>query len=771
MKQRLTLIIAMCCILAAAGAQSITGTVTDEKHAPIAYANVVLLNTADSTFLVGTVSQEDGSFSIDRQDDGKHLLRVSALGYDTQLLPLTGAGQYHISLAEKAYELKGVEVKARRPVVTMGAEGMKTDVKGSYLEKLGTANDILPFIPGLSGEKGKYTVFGRGTPVFYINGRLVRNNSELERLKSKDIENIELITSPGARYASNVSAVVKIKTRRRQSDGLGIESRTVYEQTCYGSARQYISWNYRQGKSDFFGEANYGYDKGRRKFNNTDELTSTRLWVNTLQGLQRDKQQSLNGVLGYNLQIDADHSLGVRYNWDMSPAAKIYGSLAQTTTADGAYIDRINSDFDAVYHLRPSHNVNLYYNGKWGKWTIDFNADYLYNRIASQTITHEYSAEADDRTVTSLAANRSRLYAAKLTLGHPLWGGNISLGAEYTYTDRRDRYNNPEGYLTRTDNATHEQIASPFVEYRLPSKIGTWTIGLRMEHSRTKRYQDGTIMDNGYETHNNLMPTLNYQHTVGKVGIMAGYSARTLYPTYHQMNQPLSYANRYSMDVGNPQLKNKTTHNVVIGAFWNIFQLAVSYDYLHNDILSWGAEMAGQEGVVVRSYINLPKWQQLAVQLSASPKWGVWHGQLSAGYSAQWLTIDTSTGRHKMNKPQFTCSANNAFGFKHGWNANLNARYGSTSDYSNFSYIHPTAILNANVQKSWAKDRFMVRFGVYDIFRQNYTKSRSYSYGYSSYLDDHYQTRSVVLTFRYRLNTTRNKYRGTGAGNSEKRRM
>ena len=59
----------------------------------------------------------------------------------------------------------------------------------------------------------------------------------------------------------------------------------------------------------------------------------------------------------------------------------------------------------------------------------------------------------------------------------------------------------------------------------------------------------------------------------------------------------------------------------------------------------------------------------------------------------------------------------------------------------------------------------------YDIFRQNYTKSRSYSYGYSSYLDDHYQTRSVVLTFRYRLNTTRNKYRGTGAGNSEKQRM
>lgn len=69
----------------------------------------------------------------------------------------------------------------------------------------------------------------------------------------------------------------------------------------------------------------------------------------------------------------------------------------------------------------------------------------------------------------------------------------------------------------------------------------------------------------------------------------------------------MSYANRYSIDAGNPQLKNKTVHNAMINAFWNIFQLSLNYEYIHNDILSWGAEMPGHEGVVLCSYINLPK--------------------------------------------------------------------------------------------------------------------------------------------------------------------
>lgn len=46
-------------------------------------------------------------------------------------------------------------------------------------------------------------------PIIYVNGRLLRDLSELDQLKSEDIKNVELITSPGARYDASVKAVIR----------------------------------------------------------------------------------------------------------------------------------------------------------------------------------------------------------------------------------------------------------------------------------------------------------------------------------------------------------------------------------------------------------------------------------------------------------------------------------------------------------------------------------------------------------------------------------
>ena len=82
---------------------------------------------------------------------------------------------------------------------------------------------------------------------------------------------------------------------------------------------------------------------------------------------------------------------------------------------------------------RPSQFINLYYVGKIGKMDIDFNADYLYNKQNDHTTYREESRNKVSRTVTSDNQERNRLIASKLTLGYPVLGGNLSVGAEYTY--------------------------------------------------------------------------------------------------------------------------------------------------------------------------------------------------------------------------------------------------------------------------------------------------------------------------------------------------
>ena len=64
-------------------------------------------------------------------------------------------------------------------------------------------------------------VIGKGHPVYYINGRKVQDESELSRLLSSEIREVEVISNPGAAYSSQARAVVRIRTTQRTDQGLG----------------------------------------------------------------------------------------------------------------------------------------------------------------------------------------------------------------------------------------------------------------------------------------------------------------------------------------------------------------------------------------------------------------------------------------------------------------------------------------------------------------------------------------------------------------------
>lgn len=98
---------------------------------------------------------------------------------------------------------------------------MVTTVTGSVLEKAGTGNDLLDKIPGLSANNGSVNVFGSGKAEIYINGRKMRNSSELDQLSSENIKSVEVLRNPGARYDASVKAVVRIITKNhREKDSV-----------------------------------------------------------------------------------------------------------------------------------------------------------------------------------------------------------------------------------------------------------------------------------------------------------------------------------------------------------------------------------------------------------------------------------------------------------------------------------------------------------------------------------------------------------------------
>ena len=224
--KRIVLVSMMCLVAIASTAQGISGRVIDEQAQPMPFANVVLVSRADSAFIAGVVTKDDGTFSIstDKQDG---LLKVTSVGYTTKFLDARTGNVGDIQMQPDTQMLGEVVVKGSRPLVKMKDDALVTTVEGSYLSKTGTAGDVLGKIPGVISNHGGVEVLGRGTPLIYINGRQMRNQSELDQLSSDQIKDVEVVMTPGAKYDATVKAVIRIKTIRPVGEGFSFNSRTV----------------------------------------------------------------------------------------------------------------------------------------------------------------------------------------------------------------------------------------------------------------------------------------------------------------------------------------------------------------------------------------------------------------------------------------------------------------------------------------------------------------------------------------------------------------
>lgn len=215
---KLVLVLLSALLSVATYAQTLTGKIIDAQNQPVPFANVLVLNQ-DSSFIAGNVSGEDGTFQVEAGKEAA-LLKISYVGYEEQVLPIRNKTELGvIQLKEVATALGEVEIKGTLPVTKIKGDAMVTSIENTVLSKVGSANDVLQKIPGVTKNEDAFNVFGKGEPLIYINGREVMNKEELERLNSDEIKNVELITNPGSKYDATVKAVIRIQTVKRKGDG------------------------------------------------------------------------------------------------------------------------------------------------------------------------------------------------------------------------------------------------------------------------------------------------------------------------------------------------------------------------------------------------------------------------------------------------------------------------------------------------------------------------------------------------------------------------
>lgn len=751
--------------------QTIRGWITDEQRSPIEYANVIALSVRDSLLVTGAVTDKAGAFQLSVSADAQVFLRVSGVGYERRNVSLPLAADT-LQLKAEAKAMEGVTVTAQRPKMAIRNDALVTTIVGSSLAKAGSGNDVLKRIPLLTGKEGSYSVVGRGAAVIYINNRKVTDATEIERLNSSDIKDVEVVTNPGARYDATVSAVIRIHTVRKVGDGFGFDARTsAYYWENWDTYNQ-LNMYYRRNGLELTAGSAYNLSNNLTRLATTNEVQTTNLWTNKWISDFSSRNTYNNYMLTAAYEFNTNHAIGARFFSNLLVGANYeHGKFSTDVIKNNVLYDHIESQIQNRSTAIPNKSLSAYYVGKVGKLNIDFNTDYYYGEETELRTTTEQSANYDNRTVTSAGTHANKFFATKLVLSHPLFGGSLSVGNENTFTNHEQSYTNQEGIVANAASTIKERNNAFFFEYSRLTPIGQLMAGLRYEHVNSDYYDQGVYNTEHSRTYNQWFPSLSFATQIKKVSLQLSYSVKTSRPSYNQLGTDVLYINRFTRQSGNPTLKPETLHNITLVSSWNWLTFVANYTQTHNKIMYWNEQESTDENITNLRYRNFKRFPALTLSLTAAPTIGIWSPQLTLFCQKQWFDIERLGSKFDLNKPIWGIKWNNSFEFRHDWTAEAFLQVNSKGITENTELIRSTSAFNFSVRKAFLNDRLSVTVGVNDLFNRSANQSLLYTNNLSIEIKQEFDSRDFYVTLRYKFNTARSKYKGTGAGQSERNRF
>lgn len=668
-------------------------------------------------------------------------------------------------------ELQEVVVKAMKPLTKFEGDGIIFSIKDTPLQSVGTASDILGYIPGVISNDGSIEVIGKGQPAIYINGRKLQNNSELTQISSMKVKSIKVISNPGAKYDSSINAVIKISTIREIGDGISLDSRATLGVRDYIYNKDQLTLNYRDKGLDIFSYLEYDYNRSKgysRVFQNTFGENE---YLTDIEMNSHKRSQIFCGKIGFNYITKSEHAFGVFYQNTYNP-----NKNRSTNTSINSMNDILESQYDVSNHNRDNHYENLidgYYSGIWGKWTADFSFDLLWRKVKNKQQIHEIIVDVNSNDMNLSDHNNGQMIASKLDLSRPLLAGSIDIGTEYTNTNRKDDFVSDATSINSNNNQTKESNIGVYAQ--LIQTLGklTMQVGLRYENVRSQYFEYGEKISEQSKTYNEILPSASLVFPIKNTMFQLGYSRKYTRPLYSQLSSTVYYVNQNNVETGNPNLNNSFTDNVSLNVRHKWLTVMASYKHIKNRIITTCSEYNGNPNVTLYKKDNSENdIDNLEFIVSAMPGFvgKFYYPIVMAGIVAQFYDIDFQGQTKSMNDPMFLVRFNNIFKLPHNYMV-----------YANFSYRSDFESENIHMNKTWQlslsaskifNQHWDVKLSFNDIFNTARKVGATIYSGMRRIDNNRYNTvRGVELTVGYKFNTSKSKYKGKGAGKSEIERL
>lgn len=744
------------------------GRIIDESGNAAEYANITLLSPIDSTIVGHGVSNENGSFVIPC-NSRKVLARITYVGYKTISRIYSNPEMGIIKLQPETMIIKGVVVKGDRPQYKMSPGGVEVAVEHTLLSKMANTFDVLNLLPRVSVNGQKISVFGKGTPIVYVNNKRVNDNNEIVNITPDNIKSISVITSPGAEYDAEVESVIRIRTKERRANGFSLRADAFGKYNKWMSDYELISARYQTKKFEIANSLwTMGTHDGEENNLITDIYLPDKHYYNDQLIHLDTNNRFLSEKLSADYSLNDSNSIGGSYRY--------YGMLKGRTNSvsrqDVLLNGMAHGSIDQEEVMKPFlslHQADIYYVGKVGHVGVDFNATYYAVKNRRNDEGFEISKELGNQEVHSSNRQNSDMWAGKLVVNIPLWKGNMSVGTEMSKTDSHGTFLNEEQLVPSTKTDIHERNIAGFAQYGLV--LNKWTVGLGVRYENIVRdyLSDGVKQDDVSRKYNNFFPNLSVSWNKGNWNWQLNVNEKIHRPSYRQLGNFMQFDNRFLYEGGNPTLQPEKVFNVEAMMLYKWLNVSVGYKYL-KDVMEWTKYIYPGKEFAYNTSLNFNHKQLLYASVHVSPKFGIFRPTWGFNYNQQFFDTKKYGASKALSKPLLSCSLNNNFALSETMNAaiRLNA---STTHADGFLMMKSGYSVNLQFDKSFANRTWIIYLSANDIFKTAKERWTMYGLGAGTTKDCYNYTRCISLQVTYNFNAKRSKYKGTGAGNEEKNRL
>jgi hypothetical protein len=727
---------------------SIIGKIIDHNSNLVANTNILLLNHVDSALIKGTTTNHTGTFSFQNIAEGKYLISCSYIGFETMYLPEINVSTKNLSvdigtitLKTETVNLKTVSVVTKKPLFEQKIDRMVVNVKNSITSIGGTVIDVLQKSPGVTVNKqaGTISMNGKNGVMIMINGKINYMPAEavvqmLSGMSANNVERIELITTPPAKYdAEGNAGYINIVLLDNPDIGFN-GSYSITVAAFYGtSPSANFNFNYRTKKANLYGSYSFiRMDKiTTRTVDNYRKIIHQGKITETNSNSNRDAVRLTHNIrLGYDYQIGKKTTLGLLASaydnkWTMKAKNNLY---KQVNNIPDTNITVNNEEINQWKHWMG--NINLQHNIS-SEEDISFNMDYLYYddnnpnsyfnqyyNSANQLLSTENTRSAKKTVIKILPAQVD--YKKKLSAKADLETGIKTVTSKFTNDVSVE---NLIQSLWKADSSLtavyflKENISAAYASVKITASERTnIKAGLRYEytssnlHTKTQK----NIVDKKY---GKLFPTFYISHKLNDHNsINFSYNRRINRPAFTDLAPFTIFLDPYTFITGNSALQPSIADALKADYVFKKMIFSLGYTFESNSIAAYQTEVNVSSN---KQYITTQNFKSIQnINASFSLPFTInnwWFSQLNV--NSIWQKIDADYKQKPLSITNFNynISGFQSFTLHKNFAIELSGFYQSAGLLGT-SVARSFGQLNAGMQKKFVNNNSSLKFGVDDIF-------------------------------------------------------